>query len=357
MPTGLTSIPTETDGSLGRDKADAQPVPDLDHYVPAAEWNTVKSTVATLAARVGLDDGSQSGTIEEELDSLSGGGGIPATLFDAKGDLIAASAADTAARVPVGTNGQILVADSSQTAGIKWAAPGGVAGAASNLIGRPTAATATSGNLVSTTPEADALANATISWGALSTMTHRSGFIMTSAGRGGASPTCSFWKLNIPIPATRRFIIRATLGERTANIHPLFAFIYQGITRFFVLSRNVTTQTQIDVFMRNNSTTSVNYNPTAQIGMDNGYGGTFEAEVDYSAMSAGPIGTISVRGLAAANFNTFRNSLVGAMGVPLDAAWASGSEPVLAVGCQEITTTPDSCEIWDIGVFKHWMDV
>jgi hypothetical protein len=52
--------------------------------------------------------------------------GIPATLIDAKGDLIAGSAADTAARVAAGTDGQMLYADSTQTAGIRWgAAPSG----------------------------------------------------------------------------------------------------------------------------------------------------------------------------------------------------------------------------------------
>jgi len=48
-------------------------------------------------------------------------GVIQNSLVDAKGDIIAATAADAVARVAVGANNTVLVADSAQSAGVKWA--------------------------------------------------------------------------------------------------------------------------------------------------------------------------------------------------------------------------------------------
>lgn len=47
-------------------------------------------------------------------------GGIQPTIMDAKGDLLAATAADTPARLAVGNNGETLLADSSTTTGLRW---------------------------------------------------------------------------------------------------------------------------------------------------------------------------------------------------------------------------------------------
>ena len=71
----------------------------------------LKDTDAVLtysgAAWVGFDDSNA----------------IQNAIVDAKGDLIAASAADTPARLAVGTDGQTLVADSTASTGLKWATP------------------------------------------------------------------------------------------------------------------------------------------------------------------------------------------------------------------------------------------
>lgn len=49
--------------------------------------------------------------------------GVPA-IFTTKGDLAVGIGVDSASRQPVGTNGQLLTADSSQSTGMKWSTPG-----------------------------------------------------------------------------------------------------------------------------------------------------------------------------------------------------------------------------------------
>jgi hypothetical protein len=62
---------------------------------------------------------------------------IQNAIVDAKGDLITATAADTPARLAVGTNGQTLVADSTASTGLKWATPATVSSGLT-LINRST---------------------------------------------------------------------------------------------------------------------------------------------------------------------------------------------------------------------------
>jgi hypothetical protein len=52
---------------------------------------------------------------------VPGATGIQPSIVDAKGDIIAATAADSVSRLAVGTNNQVLTADSAEATGLKWA--------------------------------------------------------------------------------------------------------------------------------------------------------------------------------------------------------------------------------------------
>ncbi len=75
--------------------------------------------ITGVTAGTGISGGGTSGTVTV-TNSM-------ATAIDAKGDLIAGTAADTFARIGVGTNGQILTADSAESTGLKWATPAAAA--------------------------------------------------------------------------------------------------------------------------------------------------------------------------------------------------------------------------------------
>lgn len=70
--------------------------------------------ITGVTAGTGISGGGTSGdvTITNSM----------ATAIDAKGDLIAGTGADAFARLAIGTNGQILTADSTASTGMKWAA-------------------------------------------------------------------------------------------------------------------------------------------------------------------------------------------------------------------------------------------
>jgi hypothetical protein len=81
--------------------------------------------ITAVTAGTGLTGGGTSGSVTLSLDGTAV---IAPTIVDAKGDLISATAADTPARIAVGTNGQVLTADSTTSTGLKWATPAGGGG-------------------------------------------------------------------------------------------------------------------------------------------------------------------------------------------------------------------------------------
>jgi hypothetical protein len=64
--------------------------------------------------------------VEGSTATVNGKNVITAGTVDAKGDLIVGSADDAVARLAIGTNGQVLTANSSATYGVEWSAPAAV---------------------------------------------------------------------------------------------------------------------------------------------------------------------------------------------------------------------------------------
>lgn len=108
-----------------------QPTDRLNSPSHSALHNTVSSAVGQLEAVIGLTGASSVlGTIEGDLRSPSSGGGghIQTAVFGGtgqtsfnKGDLLVGQSNSVLTKVAIGTDLQILTADSNQATGVKWA--------------------------------------------------------------------------------------------------------------------------------------------------------------------------------------------------------------------------------------------
>lgn len=113
-------IPQSTD--LVKDGATA--IAALGNDIDAAFVDLKGGTTGQVLAKASGTDLDFSWVAQDDSNAIQN------AIVDAKGDLIAATAADTPARLAVGTNGQVLTADSTASTGLKWATPAGSSGPA-----------------------------------------------------------------------------------------------------------------------------------------------------------------------------------------------------------------------------------
>jgi hypothetical protein len=106
------AVPTSTD--LVKDGAVA--IETLGDSIDASLVDLKGGTTGQVLAKASATDMDFSWVAQDDSNAIQN------AIVDAKGDIIVATAADTPARLAVGTNGQVLKANSATATGLEWAA-------------------------------------------------------------------------------------------------------------------------------------------------------------------------------------------------------------------------------------------
>lgn len=107
---------------------------DLTTIAAASNGAVLAATTAsfTTADETKLD-GIEAAADVTDAANVAAAGAVMATTANAKGDLFAATADNTVTRLAVGTNGQVLTADSAESTGMKWATASSGGGASMGI--------------------------------------------------------------------------------------------------------------------------------------------------------------------------------------------------------------------------------
>lgn len=110
-------VPTKIPGLA--DQADIQAALRVYHY-GSYTFNTAETDKSNL---INPSIAYTISNLQDQIDGLDTGTTLKQTDFSAKGDILTASANDTLFLLGVGTNGQVLTANSATTSGLVWTNP------------------------------------------------------------------------------------------------------------------------------------------------------------------------------------------------------------------------------------------
>jgi hypothetical protein len=112
-----TLVPTKIPGLA--DPADIQAALRLYHY-GSYSYNTANSNEGSL---INPSIAYTINNLQTQIDNVSVAGTVNLSDFNAKGDLLSASANDTLSVLSVGSNGTVLTANSAAASGLAWTTP------------------------------------------------------------------------------------------------------------------------------------------------------------------------------------------------------------------------------------------
>lgn len=120
-----TNFPTSLDNftnPLGSDPTNSVTVPH------AAQHANANDAIEALEAKVGVNSSAVATSLDYKVTQAQTDittlqtNSVSKLLYDAKGDILVASAADTPAKLTAGANGLVLTTDSAEATGLKWSA-------------------------------------------------------------------------------------------------------------------------------------------------------------------------------------------------------------------------------------------
>jgi hypothetical protein len=121
---GLTNFNINTQIPSLAENADIQDAFRLYHFGAVNGTNPSTQYDITNTNPANLKPGSVAYalySLQTQISNVSGSLGVQASTWTAKGVIVSASSASTVSALTVGTNGQVLTADSAEASGVKWA--------------------------------------------------------------------------------------------------------------------------------------------------------------------------------------------------------------------------------------------